>query len=119
MRKLGFLLGLILAVAVVGVAFADASVSLSPANEANCPAAKCDTASGVSGTAQLVDKGDGTTEVIVKVTGEPTGASEPAHIHVGQCGATLGAVKYPLKNVENGTSDTVVNAKLSDLQTGG
>src|SRR5947207_1694335 len=107
MRKLGILLGICLGLGLIGVAFADTRITLNPENN-----------SGVSGSATLTAMGD-QTQVVVTVTGEPAGASEPAHIHVGQCGPTLGAVKFPLKNIENGTSTTVVNVKLADIQTGG
>jgi LPXTG-motif cell wall-anchored protein len=106
MRKLAVILGAILALAVVGAAFADTSVTINELNN-----------SGISGTAQLIDKGS-QTEVIVTLTGEPSGASEPAHIHAGQCGPTLGKVVYPLKNIENGKSDTIVNAPLDSIENG-
>jgi hypothetical protein len=101
-------LGVALAVVTVGSAIAQGTitVNLSPVNN-----------SGISGTAQLIDKGT-QTEVIVNITGEPAGGSEPMHIHSGQCGPTLGKVVYPLKNVENGTSDTTVNATLASLENG-
>lgn len=110
MRKLAILLAVVLAVAMLGVASAADTVTIN-----------LDTlnASGVSGTAVLTDLGGGQTQVVVTVTGEPASGSEPDHIHVGQCGATLGAVKYPLKNVEGGTSTTVVAAPLASIETGG
>jgi hypothetical protein len=73
--------------------------------------------SGVSGTATLTAMGN-QTQVVVKVTGEPAGGSEPEHIHVGSCPA-VGAVKYPLANVVNGAATTVVNVPLSTLTAGG
>ncbi len=106
MRKLSVLLGAILALAMVGAAFADTSIQLNSLNN-----------SGITGTVQLVDKG-AQTEVIITETGEPSGASEPAHIHSGQCGPTLGKVVYPLHNVENGKSDTTVNASLASISNG-
>lgn len=106
MRRFSLVLGVLLSLAMIGVAFADTTVTLNALNN-----------SGISGTAQLIAKGN-QTEVIITETGEPSGASEPAHIHVGQCGPTLGAVKYPLHNVEGGKSDTLVNASLQALQNG-
>lgn len=106
MRKLAVFLGPILALAMIGAAFADTSITLNELNN-----------SGVSGTVQLIDKGT-QTEVIISENGEPSGASEPAHIHSGQCGPTLGKVVYPLKNVEGGKSDTTVNASLASISTG-
>ena len=108
MRIVSILVGAALAVLSVGSAFAQGPVTI------NLTAIN---GSGVSGTAQLMDKG-AQTEVVVNVQGEPASASEPMHIHSGQCGPTLGKVVYPLKNVEGGTSDTTVNATLASLQTG-
>lgn len=109
MRKISPIIGVILALATVSAVFAQGTVNvtLNPLNN-----------SGISGTAQLIAQGS-QTEVIITETGEPAGASEPAHIHAGQCGPTLGKVVHPLKNVENGKSDTIVNAPLASLQTGG
>ncbi len=67
------------------------------------------------GTAVLSDE-NGKTKVVVTVSNEPTGTPQPAHIHVGAC-PTPGAVKYPLTNVVNGTSQTVLDVKLDDLKT--
>jgi LPXTG-motif cell wall-anchored protein len=53
----------------------------------------------------------------VRIT--PTGGDHPAHIHSGNCGPTLGGVVYPLTNVQNGTSQTVVDTPLADVETGG
>src|SRR6266852_3947107 len=102
-RKLAIVLGAILAIALINVVAAADSITI-----------KLDTlnSSGVSGTATLTANGNNT-DVVVTVTGEPAAGSEPDHIHTGQCGATLGGVKYPLKNVEGGTSTTTVNATLA------
>jgi hypothetical protein len=96
-----------LALTVAGSAFAATSITVPLATQNN---------SGVSGTATLTEMGN-QTQVVIHVTGEPSGGSEPAHIHVGTC-TNLGAVKYPLANVVNGTSTTVVNASLPSLMTG-
>ena len=110
MRKLAILFAVILAVTMLGTASAASSITINLDSLNN---------SGVSGTAVLTDLGAGQTQVVVTVTGEAASASEPDHIHTGQCGATLGGVKFPLKNVEGGTSTTVVGSSLADLQTGG
>ena len=110
MRKLAVILAAILSLTLLGTASAADSVTVTLAALNN---------SGVSGTAVLTDMGGGQTQVVVTVTGEAAAASEPDHIHTGQCGATLGGVKYPLKNVEGGTSTTIVAASLASLETGG
>ena len=72
--------------------------------------------SGEMGTAVLSEV-NGQTTVVITVAGEPAGASQPAHIHSGQCGATLGAVVYPLTNVVNGVSTTTVNVTMAKLKS--
>src|SRR5258708_31829190 len=101
MRKLAILLGVLLAVAMLGSASAQDSVTvvMNPLNN-----------SGISGTAVLSPVRTNQTQVVVTIQGEPAGASEPIHIHTGQCGPTLGRVKYPLKNVENGTSPPLIHS---------
>lgn len=61
--------------------------------------------SGENGTAKLSDS-DGGVSVVITLKGGPA-APQPAHIHDGTC-AKLGGVAYPLTNVVNGTSTTVV-----------
>ncbi len=109
MCRLALLLGVVLSVALSGVVSAQDSVTvqLRPVNN-----------SGISGTAVFTPRGN-QTEVVVRLAGEPSGASEPIHIHTGQCGPTLGAVAYPLKNVENGTSTTIIDAPFVPLWSGG
>lgn len=48
----------------------------------------------------------------------PTTTPEPAHIHTGKC-PTPGSVLYPLENVVNGTSVTLITADLDDLLASG
>jgi hypothetical protein len=74
--------------------------------------------SGQSGTATLADTSGGL-QVKVTLTGEPSGASEPMHIHKGTC-AKLDPVPYKaLSNVVNGSSTTVVaGVTIADLQKG-
>jgi hypothetical protein len=69
--------------------------------------------SGESGTATLTADGESTT-VSLELTGGPAGTPQPAHIHTGTC-AALGDVTFPLTNVEDGQSETTVNAPLSEL----
>jgi hypothetical protein len=69
--------------------------------------------SGESGTATLTDLG-GRTRVVIALQHENTTGNQPAHIHVGPC-ARLGAVKYPLKNVILGHSNTIVDVPIATL----
>jgi hypothetical protein len=110
MKRLSLVLSLalLLALALVGsVAAQSAPVTVTLATQNN---------SGVSGTATLTAVGN-QTQVVVNVKGEPAGGSEPEHIHVGSCPA-VGAVKYPLANVVNGTATTMVNVPLATLTAG-
>ncbi|GEM_PF-732027 len=73
--------------------------------------------SGEYGNAVLSEK-DGKTMVRVEVKNTPRGVSQPAHIHVGSCIA-IGAIKYPLSNVVNGVSETVINVSMKELMEQG
>lgn len=75
-------------------------------------------ASNQNGTATLTAKGD-MTEVVLDLPAGPAGmgVEQPAHIHEGAC-PTPGKVTYPLTNVKDGKSTTMVNAKLADIATG-
>ena len=108
MRKIAIVLATLLSLSLLSVASAEdtVTVKIDPLNN-----------SGISGTATLTAMGN-QTQVDVALDGEPAGDSEPAHLHVGQCGPTLGAVKYPLKNIEGGKSTTLVNATLQSLENG-
>ncbi len=74
--------------------------------------------SGQTGTATLTDMGGGQVKVDIVITGEPAGASEPVHIHSGQCGSTLGAVVFPLSPVVDGKSTTTISTTMATLQDG-
>ena len=69
--------------------------------------------SGQSGTAMFQDEG-GKTKVTLTMIGKKYTAPQPAHIHVGKC-PTPGEVKYPLNNVVDGKSETVISVSIEDL----
>jgi hypothetical protein len=72
--------------------------------------------SGVTGTVTLTSLGD-RTQVDVDV--EPAGHPDmPSHIHPGSCDQLVPQPKYPLQNVIDGKSSTVVPASLSELLAG-
>lgn len=66
-----------------------------------------------TGTATLTEK-NGKVVVVVKVTPVQT-APQPAHIHVGSCPG-VGAVAYPLTNLVNGTSTTMLDMTMAELK---
>lgn len=70
-----------------------------------------------TGTATLTDMG-AQTEVVLNIQPGPAGVEQPVHIHAGSCPG-VAAVAFPLTNIVNGTSTTVVDATLASLQTGG
>jgi len=67
--------------------------------------------SGETGTATLTQAG-GDVQVAIALKGAPATA-QPAHIHSGTCSA-LGGVAYPLTNVVNGGSTTMVKGVTID-----
>lgn len=69
--------------------------------------------SGESGSAVLSEK-DGKVTVTLDMTGTPLDVPQPAHIHAGSC-PDVGAVAYPLTNVVNGKSETVIDTTFAKL----
>lgn len=68
-----------------------------------------------TGTTTLKET-DGKVVVVLSVTGEPKGAIQPAHIHLGSC-PNPGVVKYPLTNVIDGKSETTLNVTMDQLRS--
>jgi hypothetical protein len=71
--------------------------------------------SGEDGSAQLTDQGDNTTKVELLMLNAPDGAVQPAHIHKGSCANLDPNPAYPLNNITDGKSTTVVNVSLTEL----
>ena len=70
----------------------------------------------MSGTVTFSAVGDRTgVEVKVEANGN---TDMPAHIHPGTCAKLTPQPKYPLGNVKNGTSSTVVPATIDQLFAG-
>ncbi len=69
--------------------------------------------SGQSGSATLTQDG-GDVTVTLTTTGFTEGVSQPAHIHSGTC-EELGSALYSLENVENGSSETVLEISLGEI----
>jgi CHRD domain-containing protein len=70
--------------------------------------------SGESGTATFTINDDGTTHVVLQITGGGTDP-QPAHIHEGTCDDLNPQPAFPLQDVVNGSSETDVDISLDDL----
>lgn len=66
------------------------------------------------GTAALTEE-NGQTKITINLTGYTKDIEQPAHIHIGVCPG-VGAVKYPLTAVVNGTSITTLAVTLESLK---
>jgi hypothetical protein len=70
--------------------------------------------SNTSGTATLTPEGN-QTKVVIQVQGAPTDAVQPVHFHKGTCANLEPKPAYPLLDIKNGTSTTVVAVEMSKL----
>ena len=74
--------------------------------------------SGEVGDVSLYPQGQNT-RVVVTISGEPPGRTQPAHMHRGQtCDNIDPKPAYPLHNVVNGKSSTIVNIPVDRLLSG-
>ena len=73
--------------------------------------------SGVSGTATLTPQGN-QTRVVVQLKGAASHVAQPAHFHSGTCNKLDPKPKFPLADVVDGTSTSVVSAPVSELASG-
>ena len=69
--------------------------------------------SGQSGTATIARAPHGQLLVTITLTGEPAGASEPAHIHPGTCADVDPVPRAKLNDVVDGKSVTTIPAPTS------
>ncbi|MBW3590148.1 MAG: hypothetical protein KY429_12120 [Actinobacteria bacterium] len=70
--------------------------------------------SGEIGTAKLQPLGGGQTRVTLGLNNAPQNP-QPAHIHRGTCEDLDPQPLYPLSDVVNGISETVVDVSIEDL----
>jgi hypothetical protein len=73
--------------------------------------------SGQNGTAMLVGMDDGTTMVTLDIS-NGTSEPQPAHIHAGTCANLDPKPAFPLNNVVDGKSETIVPMDIHDLTEG-
>lgn len=69
--------------------------------------------SGQDGNATIVYM-DGKAKVVITIPGGIKDIAQPAHIHIGIC-PNPGAVKYPLTNVVNGMSETILDIPVEQI----
>lgn len=69
--------------------------------------------SGQSGTVTLREE-NGKTTVLINISESQTKTAEPAHIHIGSCDK-LGIIKYPLEDIVDGKSETVLEKTIDEL----
>lgn len=73
---------------------------------------------GQSGVATFTENADGKLVVTLTMSGGTFPDPQPAHIHVGSC-PNPGAVKYPLTNVVDGMSETILDTTWEALEESG
>ena len=78
---------------------------------------KSQNSSGESGTATLTEAG-AKTKVVLDVKGQPAGTPQPVHVHKGTCDKLDEKPAYGLTTVNNGKSETTIDAPLATLQKG-
>lgn len=110
MRRIAFAL----VIALLGAAAAALTAS---AQETVTVTLSEQSGSGQSGTATLTAVGN-QTRVTIQLSNPPADTPQPAHIHPGTCANLNPKPQYPLNNVVNGTSETVVDVPLANLLTG-
>lgn len=65
--------------------------------------------------AAILTEVNGKVKVVIDMNNTPKGVAQPSHIHMGSC-AKIGAVSYPLSNVVDGKSETMLNVSMAELR---
>ena len=111
--RAGALLGLVALIVVLATAMTACGTTTSPPRTITLQTLN---GSGVTGSVSFTDMGARTG---VDITVEPGGNLDmPAHIHPGTCDELTPQPKFPLENVRDGVSKTVVPAPLDELFAG-
>ena len=95
----------------------DESVSGTPMSDQMTINLMAQNDSGQSGTAVLSEE-NGKVKVMLSMTGGTYTEPQPAHIHMGNC-PTPGAVLFPLTNIVDGKSETMLDTTMADLKAKG
>ncbi len=100
----------LLALAAVGRVAAQGGLSQADLLEQN--------GAGESGKVVLTSSGANSTQVEITLTGATAGKTQPAHVHAGSCAALNPTPAYPLNDVVDGHSITVLKLPITDLLGG-
>jgi hypothetical protein len=73
--------------------------------------------SGEAGTAVITDEFDRGTRVVLNLQNAPKG-TQPAHIHLGTCDNIAPKPTFPLQNVVNGHSETLLPVAFAEIDKG-
>jgi hypothetical protein len=73
--------------------------------------------SGQNGTATLTAVGS-RVSVSVQLTGEPNGASEPAHVHLGHCPVIKAIPAYNVGPIVGGKATNIVDLTWTEITSG-
>jgi hypothetical protein len=110
LKKATFLVMVVMALLAFSSTLAFAHDEVVTMNEQN--------GAGQNGTAMLVGMDDGTTMVTLDITSNGTTDPQPAHIHAGTCANLDPKPAYPLNNVVDGKSETIVPVDVHELTEG-
>jgi hypothetical protein len=108
----------VLFAAAVAIGLVIAPFNRSPAHEAaalRVPLMPLNN-SGETGAALIASIGR-STRIAIDLHGEPTDASQPANVHDGTC-HSVAAIRYPLNDVRNGQSTSLIPVTLAKLLVG-
>jgi hypothetical protein len=104
-----------LAIAVIAACSVVASGAPTPKSETIAMHALND--SGQIGSATITDVG-GKVLITVKLTGEPSTASEPSHVHFGRCPLIKAIPAYNVGPILDGKAESVVDLSWAEINSG-
>ena len=108
---------LVVAAAAIAIAVTTLNACSAAAEPAKTVTLQTLNGSGVTGT---VTFGALREKTAVEIAVDPGGNPDmPAHIHPGTCDDLTPQPKFPLENVRNGVSKTIVPAPIAELFAGG
>jgi len=109
--------GAIAAFAILGVLASASAVVADPPQGYATMQMRSLNGSGEDGTATLERVGD-KVKVTIDLTGEPHGASEPAHVHFGRCPNIKAIPAYNVGPVVDGKASAIVDLGWEQINSG-